>query len=277
MTQIPCMKTRNSLVILFFLSFTVVVTGCGKDLFTAATPPPPSTLGTGNWFITGFYPSGTEVASFSFGGSLINSGGQISGVFHISQSCFGNGSTDVPYIGTLDDKNTLSITSSSVNGETLAFLGTLSSDGSSISDGTITVRGSCTGAIMITPGSGEEIEAIRVPSLTGSWGPGSHTYLVGFSEQLTQASTPDLHGDYALTGTVTVTGSACFTQGTLQDGSFVSGGLGRQIIRMNDGSTVEAAMNLYSNGPTSGRPMLLLTSGTISGGNCNGTIEVGLE
>lgn len=280
MKRIWGMTFRASLAVLFCLAFAVIA-GCGKDVMIAAGPPPVSTLGTGNWVITGFYQSGVQIFQYSFGGSLINNGGQITGTFHINQSCFGNGATDVPYTGILDSKNTLSITSSPVDGQILTFLGTLSSDGSSISDGIFKVMGGCTGAIMggtipDGPGATFETEAYRVPSLTGSWAPDSNTYLVALSEEVTQASVPDAHGDYALTGTVTVTGSNCFTRGTLQDGSFISGDSGREIIMMNDGSTVEATMSLSYNGQTNARPRLLLDPGSISGGKCNGTIEVGL-
>ena len=126
MRRIWNVSFRASLVFPYLL-ICVVIAGCGKDVFTAATPPPASTLGTGNWYITGFYQSGTKVLSYSFGGSLINNGGKISGTFHIDQTCFGNGATDVPYTGALDDKNTLSITSSPVDGQVLTFVGTLSS------------------------------------------------------------------------------------------------------------------------------------------------------
>ena len=130
--------------------------------------------------------------------------------------------------------------------------------------------------MMITPDSGGT-EAIRVPSLAGSWVPGGIAYQLPLSEELTQASAPDPHGNYALTGTVTVSGIPCFTHGTLQGGSFVSGGLGRKIIMMNDGSTVEATLNVYPNGPTIGRPRVLVVLGTISGGKCDGLSKPDLK
>jgi len=250
-----------------------------------AGPPPASTLGTGNWIISGYYQSGASILPYSFGGSLVNDGGQVSGVFHVSSSCFGNGATDVPYTGTLDSKNTLYLMSSPVDGQVLTLLGTLSADGSSISDGIFKVTGGCSGSIVggtiaDGPGASFETVAYRVPSLTGSWTSSSWSPVAGgdefpLSEQLTQAAAADAHGDYVLTGTATVTGSNCFTQGTLEDGSFVSGGIGREIIRMNDGSTVEAAVTLDDGGANT-RPRLLLNPGSVSGGNCNGPIEVGL-
>jgi hypothetical protein len=280
------MTLRTSLAVFSCVVF-VAAAGCGKDLFIEAGPPPASTLGTGNWIVTGFYQSGPSIFAYSFGGSLVNNGGQISGVFHINQSCFGDGATDVPYTGMLDNTNTLTITSSPVNGQVLTFLGTLSSDGSSVSDGIFKVTGGCSGGIMSITipeagGATMETKAYRVPSLTGSWGSASWTPVAGgdefpLSEELTQASAPDVHGNYALTGTVTVTGSNCFTHGTLQSGSFISGLLGREIVKMNDGSTIDAVITGSYGGQTGTRPTLLLEPGSISGGNCNGPIEVGLS
>lgn len=111
-----------------------------------------------------------------------------------------------------------------------------------------------------------QTSAYRLPSLTGSWSMGS-----SLSEQLTQSSTPDADGDYALSGTVVVKGSACFAQGTLQPGSYVSGVSGREIVKMNDGSILQGMLNVSFNGQLSSSILgLSLHPATINGGKCDG-------
>jgi hypothetical protein len=255
--------------------FCALFAGCGGELTTSAPPAAEVTTGTGNWLISGFYQVGQSFAGYSFSGSLVNDSGQLNGVFHIDQPCFGSGATDVPYSGTVDAKNTVTITSVPVNGQVLTFKGLLAADGSTITQGSFKISGGCTGSIVsgtFPEGPGVpatlETSAYRLPSLTGLW-----IVPTSLSENLTQSSAPDAHGDYALTGTVSVQGSPCFTQGTLQPGSFVSGVSGQQIIKMNDGSVLQATLSVSYNGQLSSSILgLSLHPGSVSGGACDGPI-----
>lgn len=260
--------------------------GCGKDLFTLATgvpssPTTPNTPIPGNWIISGFYrPTPDTLTSYNFFGSLVNNGGQLSGVFHSLTSCFDQGYEDIPYTGTLDSNNNLSIASSSVDGQVLTFNGKLAADGASITGGSFTILGGCSGTIVSVtfedgPGAYVQTTAMRLPGITGNWATtaGSSRGLM-LTEQLAESSTPDAHGDFALTGPVAVQGSSCFTQGTIQSGSYLTGYIGRQIILMNDGSTLDATLNLsYGSNVTPG----FLLTGVISGGNCNGNVTLNLQ
>jgi len=262
----------------------VLVAGCGKDVFISLVPPTPATTGTGNWFFSGYYADGCcGIVPYYFGGSLINNGGQLSGVLHIDQSCFGSYATDVPYTGTLDGKNNLSITSSPISGQILTLQGTMSADASTLNGGTFSVARGCAGGILSgTFGSGpfaEETQGIRVPGLTGTWTSSPTTgggLGISVTEQLTQSSTPDAHGDYALTGTMTVQGSPCFTKGTLQTTSFVSGEEGHELLLMDDGSTLDASL-MVSFVANQTKPILGLEQAVIAGGKCNGELNVNLQ
>lgn len=255
--------------------FCALFTGCAKELTTSAPPPAQVTTGTGNWLISGYYQVGQSFPSYSFSGSLVNDNGQLNGVFHIDQPCFGSGATDVPYTGTVDAKNVVNITSAGVNGQQLTFTGLLSTDGSTITQGSFKINGGCSGSIVSGtfpegPGIPATLEtsANRLPSLTGSW-----SVPTSLTEQLSQSSTPDADGHYALTGTVTVQGYPCFTQGTLQPGSFVSGVTGQEIIKMNDGSVMQGTLGVSFNGQLSSSILgLSLHPGTVTGGKCDGTI-----
>ncbi|HTV08517.1 MAG TPA: hypothetical protein VMD97_05695 [Candidatus Aquilonibacter sp.] len=241
------------------------------------------TTGTGNWIVSGLSQTTQAISPYSFGGSLINDNGQLSGVLHINQPCFGSGTTDVPYTGTVDAKNNLSIQSAPVAGQILTFHGVLAADGSSITNAGFTVTGGCTGSLTggtvdEGPGALEVVTAFRIPALAGSWN--TTTVVSGpiLSEEIMQSSTPDSHGDYALTGAVTVQGSACFTKGTLQPGSFLSGNLGQEVVLMNDGSVLRATFTDSYHGPSSAAVRALdLYTGTITGGACDGPVDEFLQ
>lgn len=256
-----------------------LLAGCSGTLTTTAPPPVEVTTGTGNWFILGLYETADYIDPYSFGGSLVNNNGQLSGVMHINQPCFGSGTTDIPYTGTVDAKNNVSIQSSSVAGQILAFHGVMAADGSSITDGGFTITGGCTGSITAGtvdegPGAVEYTTGFKMPALTGSWNTSTDVSGPTLSEEITQSPTPDSHGDYALTGTVTVQGSACFTKGTLQPGSYISGVLGQEVVLMNDGSVLQVTLSVPYGGqnpPEVGT--LTLYPGAITGGNCDGPVD----
>lgn len=272
---------RTILAALPFLLCTFFI-GCGRGGIPPLISTPSVTTGTGNWYISSYYEVTSSVFPYYIGGSLIDANGQLTGVFHIDTRCFGSNATDIPYTGTLDNKNNLSITSSSVNGQILTLQGVLSSDGSALSRANFTVTGGCSGSIVgITrsdgPGAEETTTGVRIPSLSGTWTTAISTTgpaTVISSELLTQSSVPDVHGDYALSGTVTAQGSPCFSKGTLQPGSFVSSDAGQERILMDDGSTLNATLQVNYGSATQAKPTLYFPEAIITGGKCNGPIEM---
>lgn len=263
------------------LLLTTLLTGCGPDQFIpyTSTPVAPATA-TGNWSFTGYYATkGSNIEPYDIGGSLIETGSQLSGIFHLSLPCFGSYAADVPYTGTLDSENHLNIVSSPVNGEVLTLAGTLSGN-TALTEGVLNAIGSCTEALNI---SLTGVSGVRVPNLTAAWTSQGAPILAGTgtslsaTEQLTQSPTPDAHGDFALTGAITVQNSPCFTHGTLQPGSFLSGVLGQQVILLDDGSTLILTLQVYNVFPSQTKPTLALYPGTITGGQCDGPVYISLR
>jgi hypothetical protein len=244
---------------------------------------PAISTASGNWFLYGQYTptpgSPFNTGEIWFGGSLIQANTQVSGVLHINTPCFDNNATDVPYTGTLINNN-LTLTSSQVAGQTLTLQGTLSQDDSVLSTAAFEITGGCTGnlyspELTFTVHAYLNQKGTRIPNLTGSWTTTDDASGPSLTEQLTQSPTADIHGDFALSGTVTVTGSPCFTTGTLQPTSFISGYLGEQVILMNDGSTLTATLGANPN--ANNGTTLSLYPGTITGGNCNGPVDIELQ
>jgi hypothetical protein len=282
MIRITKRTTAAPLLLLFFL------TGCGPNLFTFTT----DTTGTGNWFISGSYSpkltSSGGISLYLFGGALTNIDGQVTGVLHANTSCFGNGATDIPYSGTVDTKRNLSIRSSPVNGQVLSLSGILSADGSVLNNANFSIIGGCSGDIVSGtfnegPGALAQTQATRIGSLTRTWTPVQSSNLP-FTETLIQSPTPDVHGDYALAGTVTVQGSPCFTQGTLQPSSFISGNLGYESLLMNDGSVIKgsliAGIPIVDGGSTLTSPLpvtQLTVAGIVTGGKCDGSVTISIQ
>lgn len=263
-------------------TLTLVLCSLLTSCSSLAIPDVPTTIASGNWLFYGVF-QGTQTAANtfdSFGGSLLQANTQVSGVLHINNACFGNGTTDIPYTGTLLN-NALSITSSPVNGQTITLQGTLTQNDTVLGTAGIEVTGGCSGNLYSPPLTYTvnyylDKKGERIANLTGSWTTTTNISGPSITEQLTQSPTPDVHGDYALTGTVTVTDSPCFTSGTLQSTSYVSGYLGQQTIQMNDGSTLTATMQVNPQSAPN-KTSLNLSASTVSGGKCNGPVDIYLQ
>ena len=186
-------------------------------------------------------PPGSAITNIgAIGGPITQTDNNLTGTFRIDNPCFGNSQTPIPLTGSITSGNKFSLTSPSVNGETLTLTGTFSDSGTSFTQGYLGIAGPCTGNLISQTGdqSGSIVNPVgtQIPNLSGDW-----NYFPGFrslnlSEQLNQSSTPDADGRFALSGNATIIGSPCFTSGTLQPGSYISGTQGHEIILLNDGS-----------------------------------------
>jgi hypothetical protein len=67
-------------------------------------------------------------------------------------------------------------------------------------------------------------------------------------------------------------GSPCFTEGTLQATSFVSGEEGHELFLMDDGSTLDASL-IVSLVANQTKPVIALEQAPIAGGKCNGELN----
>jgi hypothetical protein len=267
-----------------------LLAGC-KDIINPNTPIAATlpTSVTGNWLVynVSFPVGGNLIGIGAIGGPITQSASTLTGTFHIANPCFGNGQTPIPLTGSITQGNHFTLTSPSVDGETLILTGTFSATGTTFNQGYLGIAGTCTGDLISQTGdqSGSIVNPVgtQIPNLSRSW-----AYYPGFSspnlsEQLTQSPTPDAQGRFALTGTATIVGSPCFTSGVLQPGSYISGSLGQQIILLNDGSTFTSPITAFQYGsiqydsPQPTPVTLQLYPGKITGGNCNGPANVDLQ
>jgi len=248
-----------------------VLTSCGKN-----SAIPLSTL-TGNWFIfnVSFEQNPAFIGTGGIGGPITQTGNNLSATLHIDSPCFGNGQTPIQLTGSVNPAtNHFTLNSLSANAETLFIEGTFSAARNSFSNGYFSISGSCSGELVSLTGDDkgaiQNPRGVKIPSLSGSWSPvPNEPSTLNLTERLAQSPTPDIDGNFALTGTVTVTGSPCFTTGILQSTSFISGTVGQQVILLNDGSTLTATLNAGT--------VLSLYPGAVSGGNCNGPVDIFLQ
>lgn len=257
--------------------------GC-KDIINPNTPIAQTTpfSVTGNWAVYNVnFQKGLTITQINgIGGPITQTGNSLTAGFHINTPCFGNGETPVPLTGSITSGNQFSLNSSIVNGETVNISGTFTNDGATFNLGYVGINGPCTGNLTSLTGDNlgdiQNPRGTQIPTLSGDW-----SFFPGFpgpslSEKLIETPTPDADGRFALAGTATITGSPCFTSGTLQPGSYISGSLGEQIILLNDGSTYTSPIVLYYQ-QTPAKPTLQLYPGTVTGGNCNGSYNVDLQ
>ncbi len=245
---------RIALLICIVLS--VVISGCGGG--SPGSSATPLAIQSGNWSISGTSTAGN--GSFVLGGSLSQTGNNISGIMHFfsaNAACF-NSADDIPFSGTITGQK-VTLTSPSVAGEML----TVNATGSSMalsgsysiipSPGVTTCIGAVTDQGMFT-GS-------LVPSISGTWHGSLVSILtpgtpIGVTANITQSSTPDAHGFFPVTGTLTFTGSPCFTSGDIQSTVLPSNLAGSQLaltIVTNDTPTagltsLSAALDVPSAG-----------------------------
>ncbi|HET6935153.1 MAG TPA: hypothetical protein VFI72_09955 [Candidatus Angelobacter sp.] len=248
----------------------VLISGCGGG--SSGNSATPLAIQSGNWSISGTSTAGN--GSFVLGGSLSQTGNNISGIMHFfsaNVSCF-NPEDDIPFSGTITGQK-VTLTSPSVAGEML----TVNATGSSMA-----LSGSY--SIIPSPGATTCIGAVTdqgmftgtlVPSISGTWHGSLVSILtpgtpIGVTANITQSSTPDAHGFFPVTGTLTFTGSPCFTSGDIQSTVLPSNLAGSQLaltIVTNDTPTagltsLSAALDV----PSAGNSMT--GSYVVRQGNC---------
>ena len=261
------------------IALVLTLAGCGSN---SAIPFITPGTATGNWTIynVGFN-QGSSVNGFtSIGGPFTQTGNALTVSLHITSPCFGNGQTPIPLTGAINQENNqFSLTSASVAGETVVLQGTFSSARDTFNSGYLSLSGACTGYLVSQTGDDDGAilnpRGTKIPSLTGTWAFADAYPGPTLSEQLTQSTTPDSQGRFTLTGTASISGSPCFSTGTLQPGSYLTGSTGQQVILLNDGSTLTSPVIVSA--PVGYLPSLQLYPGTISGGNCNGPANIDLQ
>ncbi|HET9792253.1 MAG TPA: hypothetical protein VFR08_13210 [Candidatus Angelobacter sp.] len=176
------------------------------------------TIQSGNW---NFRATSTTLSGelTTFGGSLSQSGSSVSGTVQMlgGNGCIGFG-IDIPVSGTVSGQN-ITLTTAAISNVVI----TINATGSATAfSGTYQF----TGCVAHDLGN---VTANLVPSVTGTWS-GTFTSStappLSVTAVLTESSTPDAHGGFPLTGTVSFTGSTCFTSGTVSAGAMTGATLG---------------------------------------------------
>ena len=209
--------------------FALALAGCGANSNLALTQ--------GNWSITATPPGGGVNNNFFIGGNLTQNGGSLTGTMSVVSSlCFAP-SQIVNFTGTVKGKN-VTLTSASVGGEVITVTATGTS-GSALA-GTYSIVGGTT-----CNGQTGSITASPVPSISGTWSgpinPSSGGNSVTLAIAFTQSATASTDGAFALTGSLTYTGSTCSSGTISAGGAFIVG----PYLVVN-GTTVEGESLSYT-------------------------------
>lgn len=191
-----------------FLTLSLV--GCGSAVSNTS-------FTQGNWAFTATSTAAkTNIPSSTFvlGGNLTQSGDKLSGTLSVDQSSCISPQT-LSFTGTVKGKD-ITLTSAAFDGNVISV--TASGTKDSVS-GNYTITGGCADEGTITAGA--------VASVSGTWSGtlspvtqhGNGISTVGVAAALTQATTASEDGSFALTGTLTYTGTACVEPVTLTSSS----------------------------------------------------------
>ena len=245
----------------------IVLAGCGGGSGSSPAPTPPAPVYpsiTGNWSIAAF--SAPTSSTILIGAYLSNTNGAVSGVAHILNSTCYQLTEDVPISGTITTAGAISLTSTAVNSQTIAFTGTIS--GGTLSDGTYTITGGC------AAGDKGTVSGYAVPSFTNTY---TGTFLDPPAPAVTATVTatqsgPSGDGTYQVSGTATFTGSPCLTSGTIV-ASVISGGYFAVTISSTNGSTVDFVGDITDSTGKTIQGEYLFTAGSCAGASGSGTLS----
>lgn len=211
-----------------------VACGCGGGSAPATMSTVPQILASGNWELL-LIPQTNPPVPLILGGNLMQQGSNILGVLHAPASpCFDAVLDDLVVSGALDGQ-TLTFSTEPVRGQTIMISATTKSVGNtSTMTGNYTFSGStCTGAA-------GTVAALLIPPLTGTFtGPLTGSLTANVTVNLTQTG-PDAHGFFHLSGSLTFSGSPCFTSGTIASSS-LSGIIADFVVNTSDGGETDVA------------------------------------
>lgn len=242
----------------------LALAGCGATSNLNLTP--------GNWSMAATPAGGGANSVFYIGGNLTQSGANLTGTMEfISSTCY-SFSQIVSFTGTVKGSN-VTLTSANVGGEVLTVTATGTS-GSALT-GTYSIAGG-----IACNGQTGTIAANPVASVSATWsgplvGDSNGDPNVTFSLALTEATTAASDGTFALSGSLTYTGSTCSSSGTI-DGttSFIVGPYILVNATTNDGGTLSYTADLNS---TASPTATTNSTYSVSGGNCNDLLPLNLS
>lgn len=231
-------KFAGSLLLIGII--TLALAGCGSTVSNMAVTQ-------GNWAFSAISTAPAKVqgiaTTFLLGGNLTQSGSTLSGTLSVQQdNCISD--QTLSFTGTVKGKD-ITLTSAAFDGNVISVTASGTKDSLS---GNYTITGGCADQGTFT--------AAAVPSISGTWngtlvntgfGSGRGISNVGISVALTQAASAGEDGSFALTGTVTYTGSGCAEPSSLVQAS-IAGSLVK--IQANSGFGYVASLDSLTS-PTS--------------------------
>lgn len=245
-----------------------ILSGCGSGGTPTVNTPtqPPSgsqTSATGNWQFNMTPVQGGTVFPFVSGYVINGQNGvdaaELTGT--ATTGCFLGRNSIAAGIGV--SGTTLSLSSLSINGQYLNFVGTLNESKSSFS-GSYKVSGGC------ADGATGTIQGARYASLSGNYGGTlDATPAQGMQLVLTQSSEGNGNGTFLVAGTATFSGFPCFTTGTL---TFPDSDLTGSVVDLSIKTNDPAGAQVIVNGNMDvGATKLNLATVQVIGGACSGT------
>lgn len=241
--------------------------GCGgaPNGLPPASPPSYPNL-TGNWNLI-LVPSNPLVLGPDAGGFITNTNGSVTGILHITDTNCYTAAQDIPVTGTVTSAGILALNSAMVAGQMLsitgiAFVGNGSSAtlaNLSLIDGNYTFTGGCLN------GESGLVVGEMVPPVTGNYA-GTLQSASGQSFSVNASTTqegPNADGEYNISGSVTFTGSPCFSAGTITSSTIFGANIEVTITATN--GTMELSGQIL---PTV--PMSIIGSYQVNGGACAG-------
>jgi hypothetical protein len=244
------------------LCVAVVVGFCGCGGSGTNNPPPPQfTIASGDWGIAlspqgGFLP-------LAAGGSLLQSGGSLSGTIHVTGSpCFDSQTDDLVLTGSVSG-TTLSLSTAPVRGQVLSIA---ASPKASQNGETISLQGSWTlsGGSCASNGT---VDAIFVPPINGTYAGTLSNGMTGTVTATMSQTAPDAHGFSHVSGSFIFSGVPCFSSGTIADGNNLESGLAELVINTNDSGQTSAFIAHLAVGALIAN---VSASFLVESGNCSG-------
>ena len=254
--------------------------GCGGGGSNNNSGPPQFTIASGNWVI----PLRSSNLSASFptaGGSLTQSGNSISGILYISGSpCFDPVNDPLTVHGTVSGDpnaaNALTVTTSAVRGQTLSVSATWNRllnpalpPPTSPPNPVTSLSGSWTISGGACAGTETGPWLFQLGDFSGTWGGNldGPSWSGRVTAVLSQTA-PDAQGLSHLSGTFSVSGSPCFTSGTIANTAF-AGDINQMTVVMDSGQLTGSTQisTTFMGGLAFNH---LSSSFVVHGGSCDG-------
>ena len=256
-----------------FLVLPVILAGCGGSSSGVLNTSPVYADLSGNW---NFILTPSNQLSFGpiLGGYLASANGSVAGTLHANGSSCYPVTQDIPVTGSVTPAGVLTLRSATVAGQILSMSGNAfaltgsSSDAiSGVFSGTYTISGGCAAGengtvagTLISPVNGDYAGSLRSDSGLS----------IGVNFDATQTG-PNADGEYGVSGTVSFSGSLCFSTGTITS-STIYGQFIDVTIAASNGGTMQFTGEILDTEPMTIDGLYSMTAGNCAGDLGGGTL-----